>query len=106
MTLTHYGFIVLAKGYQPKIQRSVMENEHFKTQVIGVSSVEDAVTVANDLIKEGVQVIELCGGFGEDNANKVINSLDSQTPIGFVGFSVSETQKLSKLLKLTFKLND
>ncbi|ACA85732.1 DUF6506 family protein [Shewanella woodyi] len=98
MTLTNYGFIVLAKEYQPTQNRSVIENEYFKTQVVGVSTVEQAITVCRELIEEGVQVIELCGGFGEESANKVINSLDSQTPIGFVGFSVSETQKLTKLL--------
>ncbi|MBW8184311.1 DUF6506 family protein [Shewanella nanhaiensis] len=98
MTLSNYGFIVLAKEYQPTQNSSVIENKYFKTQVVGVSTVEQAITVCRELIEEGVQVIELCGGFGEENASKIINSLDSQTPIGFVGFSVSETQKLTKLL--------
>lgn len=98
MKLNHYGFIVMAPDYQPEKQNAILENEYFRTEVAGVSTVEEAVDVAGEMIKRGIQVIELCGAFGEDNANKVIDSLDTKVPVGFVGFSMKEEEKLSDFL--------
>lgn len=98
MKLNNYGFIVMAPDYNPSKQHTIMENEFFRTEVVGVSSVEEAINVSRKLISEGIQLIELCGGFGDEMANEVISALDSEVPIGFVGFSIKENDKLKKLM--------
>lgn len=98
MNINNYGFIILAPDYNPTKQHAILENEYFRTEVVGVNSVEEAVEVSRELISQGVQLIELCGGFGEEKANKVIDSLKSDIPIGFVGFSVKENEKLVSLM--------
>lgn len=98
MSLTNYGFIILAPEYSSHKQHAVLENEHFRSEIVGVNSVEEAIDVSEDLISQGVQLIELCGGFGEEKANQVIDALQSETPIGFVGFSVKENEKLAAVM--------
>ncbi|WP_199611441.1 DUF6506 family protein [Flocculibacter collagenilyticus] len=99
MKLNHYGFIVLAPDYQPNQQQAQLKNEVFHTEIVGVSSVEHAIDEAKKMIERGTQLIELCGGFGEDKANQVINALDTHVPIGYVGFSANENTKLTRLLE-------
>ncbi|MEP3245690.1 MAG: DUF6506 family protein [Sneathiella sp.] len=98
MALKNYGFIVLAPDYNAQEQHAVLENDFFRTEVVGVNSVEEAVDASRKLISSGVQLIELCGGFGEEKANEVIASLEAETPVGFVGFSVKENEKLKRLM--------
>ena len=50
------------------------------------------------MINQGIQVIELCGGFGQESAEFVIAQLDTQVPIGYVTFSSKEQQKLTRLI--------
>ena len=98
MKLNNYGFIVKAPGYHPEEQRAVIENGLFRTEVVGVNTIEQAIQVAEELIDNGIQLIELCGGVGEEDAKQVIDTLDVETPIGFVDFSATENSKLSKFL--------
>ncbi len=53
-------------------------------QVIGVADVQDAITVAKELQKQGISCIELCGAFGPENAKKIIDATGNTIPIGFV----------------------
>ncbi len=98
MTLRNYGFIVLAPDYNSEEQHAVFQNEFFRTEVMGVNSIEEAIDASRKLIAGGAQLIELCGGFGEEKANEVIASLETEIPVGFVGFSVQESEKLNRLM--------
>lgn len=97
--IVSYGFIVKAANYDYKHDCSVLETELFRTVIIGVRSDDEAVTVANALIDSGVQVIELCGGFGKESADSIISKVNSHIPIGYVTFSETEELKLSKMLR-------
>lgn len=98
MGIKSYAFIVKAPGYNSSIHRSVLEGPEFRTEVVCVSSVAEAVQVARELTSNGVEVIELCGGFGESGAMEVIDQLGSEVPVGYVVFSKEEGDKLEKLL--------
>ena len=52
-------------------------------QIIGVASVEDAITVAKELKEQGISCIELCGAFGPENAKKIIDATGHTVPVGF-----------------------
>ena len=49
-----------------------------------VKDLETACTVANELIKEGVNCIELCGGFGSAGAKAIIEATGNEIPIGYI----------------------
>lgn len=93
-----YGFIVKAANYGYRIDNSVIETELFRTEIVDVSTDDEAVIVAKNLIKNGVQVIELCGGFGEESADQIISAVDSNVPIGFISFTKNEQLKLAQLI--------
>ena len=100
--INKYGFIVKAANYDYKKDRTVLETELFQTQVVGVSTDDEAVIVAKCLIQDGVQVIELCGGFGKESAYKVISEVNSNVPIGFVTFTETEQDKRKRPMNPTF----
>ncbi len=55
-----------------------------QTEMIGVSSLEEACTVARSLQEQGVDCIELCGAFEETGARQVIQATGGKLPVGFV----------------------
>lgn len=101
MRLTHYGFLVMAPDYEPSQQNARLENPLFKTEIRGVSSLPQAIDAATSLINEGVQLIELCGGFSVEQAEELIATLDTHIPIGHVRFGESEGRKLTQLMSGT-----
>ncbi|WP_299944149.1 DUF6506 family protein [uncultured Microbulbifer sp.] len=96
--IRQYGFIVKAKSYDYHHHKTVMDAADFFTEVIGVSNDDDAVLVARGMVERGVQVIELCGGFGSESAEYIISQLDTDIPVGYVTFNEKENQKLVRIL--------
>ncbi|WKD51304.1 DUF6506 family protein [Microbulbifer spongiae] len=96
--IKHYGFIVKAKSYDYPHDKTVMDTTEFFTEVIGVSNDHDAVLAAKGMIERGVQVIELCGGFGLESAEEIISQLDTDIPVGYVTFNERENQKLVRIM--------
>ena len=56
-----YAYLIMGR-YDEKTDRAEIQDG--KARIVGVKDLETACTVANELIKEGVNCIELCGGFG------------------------------------------
>lgn len=98
MKIKNYGFIIKAPGYSPKVHHNVIKNNTFRSEIICVSNVDEAINVAKRMISEDIQLIELCGGFGRDAANQIIAAVNSEVPIGFVGFEPGEDRKLKSLM--------
>lgn len=73
-----------------------MDSGLFRTEIVGVSSLSEAKEVAKSLVGDGIQVIELCGGFDGEGAGEIIAYLDSEVPVGLVEFSGQESQKLAR----------
>lgn len=96
--INQYGFIVKADNYHGNTDSATLNTTDFSPQVVGVSSDEEAIVAARKMIEEGIQVIEVCGGFGEESAQYVSRSLDTDVPIGYVTFHDDEQFKLDKML--------
>ena len=98
MKLNKYGFIIKAPGYSYGEQQSELNSSKFSSTIVTVGSIEEAIQAAHDFVEAGVQLIELCGGFGKEAAQEIVNSLDCEIPVGFVGYTDSENTKLAKIL--------
>jgi len=98
MPIKRYGFIVLAPGYRPDEHTAIIENPAFRTEVVCVASVAEAISVAHRFDAAGMDVIELCGGFGEAGMAEVTQALNSDTPVGYVEFTAAEHEKLTRRL--------
>ncbi len=64
---------------------------------VGVRSVDDAPAIARQLLAEGVELIELCGGFGGAGLASVIAAVAGRVPVGAVFYSVEASAGLQRL---------
>jgi predicted polyphosphate/ATP-dependent NAD kinase len=99
MALTKFGFIVTGKGFASHRHRITMQSEAFTMIAIGVSHPEEGVAAARELRDEGVQLIELCGGFGPLWTAKTIEAIGHQIPIGSVGYGPESIDAMHALFK-------
>jgi hypothetical protein len=58
------AFIVLADQSDPAEHRTVLQTPVYDLTVVAVPDYQAAVQVAKELFSEGIEIIELCGGFG------------------------------------------
>ncbi|MFD8546543.1 DUF6506 family protein [Streptomyces sp. NPDC059649] len=86
MALTHWGFIYTAAGSAAGGEVNVVDTGSCRSVFIGVSKPEEGVEAARKLVADGVQLIELCGGFGPVWAGRIIDAIDGVVPVGTVGY--------------------
>ncbi len=99
MQLIHYAFIVKATSYEPRLHRSVLDTQQFKTTVVGVSTIDEAKSVAAELVKSGIQLIELCGGFTGDDCADVQSYIGDSVMVGVVRYSPEQEARLAETFK-------
>lgn len=97
MALTKFGFIVTGSGLNPETHRVSMKSPTFEMFVIGISEPSQGPHVACSLVDEGVQLIELCGGFGPIWTAKVIEAINSEIPVGSVGYGPESITQMHNL---------
>ncbi|MFH8368260.1 DUF6506 family protein [Streptomyces sp. NPDC018031] len=86
MALTHWGFIYTADGSAAGGDVSIVDTGMCRSVFVGVEKPEESIEAARRLVSEGVQLIELCGGFGPVWAGRVIEAIDGAVPVGAVGY--------------------
>ena len=64
---------------------------------VGVPSTDVALEVVEDLIAQGVELIELCGAFGPGPTAAIIELVDGRVPVGVVTYPASEAGGLQAL---------
>lgn len=89
MALTHWGFIYTADGSASggvSASWTVVDTGTCRSVFVGVEKPEEGIEAARRLVGEGVQLIELCGGFGPVWTGRVIEAIDGAVPVGAVGY--------------------
>ena len=99
MALTKFGFIVSGKDLDPATHRMTMASPGFTMIAIGVSHPEDGIQVARELAGEGVQLLELCGGFGPKWTARVIDAVEEKIPVGSVGYGPESIEAMHALFR-------
>lgn len=79
--------------------RSLIETPRSKIYTVGVSSIEEGAAVAEQMVSEGVRLIELCGGFGYEGAKKIHDRVGDKVPVGLVVHQVWNAPAISKLFE-------
>lgn len=97
MTLSRFAFIVKGPGYAPADHVVQLNSPLFRTQVVGVSNTQDALLAAHQLIAEGVQLIELCGGFTSSEAEQLRDQTQNRVPIGVVTYDAAQAAEIERL---------
>jgi hypothetical protein len=86
MALTRFGFIVTGAGLDVSRSRSVLASDRFEMVTIGVASPAQGPDAARQLLADGVQLIELCGGFGPLGTAAVLTAVNGAVPVGSVSY--------------------
>lgn len=92
MALTRFGFIVTGDDF---VQWT--GTERFRMKVVGVRSPEQGIPAAREMVGEGIQLIELCGGFSPVWAGKIIEAIDYAVPVGVVAYGPESVSGMSQL---------
>jgi len=81
MALARFDFIVTGDDFEQWIG-----TERFQMKVVGVGSPEQGLQAAREMVAEGIQLIELCGGFSPVWAGKIIEAIGYAVPVGVVAY--------------------
>jgi hypothetical protein len=99
MALSKFGFIVTGSGLTPERNTVQMKSPAFTMTAVGVERPEDGIAVAQKMVADGVQLIELCGGFGPVWTGKIIEAIGRAIPVGSVGYGPEATDQMYALFK-------
>lgn len=80
------AFLFVAPGADPAIHRSVIKTPGVELITVGVGSYAAAEQAAKNLVDEGVNAIELCGGFGIEGTARVKQAVADKAVVGVVRF--------------------
>ena len=92
MALEKFGFIVTGDNFE-----QLQGTDRFRMKVVGVKSPEQGIEVARQMVKEGIQLIELCGGFSPVWAGKIIEAIDYAVPVGVVAYGPESIDSMHAL---------
>jgi Family of unknown function (DUF6506) len=95
MALTKFGFIVTGDNFT-----QMQGTEKFSMKVVGVASPAQGIAVAQEMVAEGIQLIELCGGFSPVWAGKIIEAIKYAVPVGVVGYGPESIESMLELFAL------
>lgn len=92
MALRFFGFIVTGDDFE-----QYQGTADFRMKVVGVKTASQGVDVARAMVEEGVQLIELCGGFGPVWTGRVIEAVNGAIPVGSVGYGPESIDSMYRL---------
>lgn len=97
MSLERFGFIVTGAGLDPEKDRTQISSDRFTAVMVGVERPVQAIPVARQMVADGIQLIELCGGFGPIWTARVIEAIDGAIPVGSVGYGPESISGMARL---------
>ena len=80
------AFIFLAPNVDPTKHRSTVVTPDVELTAVAVCDYVEAEKVARTLVAEGVQAIELCGGFGNAGTARIVEAVAGKAAVGAVRF--------------------
>ncbi len=95
--LQRFGFIVTGTGMDPAVHRTELRSDTFTALMVGVTTPDQAIPVARQMHSDGIQLIELCGGFGPRWTAEVIRAVDGAIPVGSVGYGPESISGMARL---------
>lgn len=80
------AFIFIAPNVVTKDNQHEFLSPGISLKVVGVSTYDEAVKIAKELVELGVGAIELCAGFGNEGVAKVVEAVQGKATVGVVRF--------------------
>ena len=78
-----FAFLIMSEGKadSSKDRASICSGQF---TIVSVNDIEDARKVAAEMERKGVGCIELCGAFGAEGCQAVIEATGGRIPVGYV----------------------
>ena len=70
----------------PANHRALVATPEVELTVVGAQNYAEAEEVAQNLVKEGIVAIELCGGFGHRGTARIVDAVEGKAAVGVVRF--------------------
>ena len=80
------GFIYVAPGLDPKVNRAVIPSTDINMTVVGCADYAQAEEVAKELVAKGCTAVELCAGFGNEGIARIKKAAGPGIAVGAVKF--------------------
>ncbi|MBQ3775057.1 MAG: hypothetical protein II847_02880 [Ruminobacter sp.] len=80
------AFIFVAPKTDRTVHKCDIDTEILNLHVVGVGSYAEGVEVARELVENGVKVIELCAGFGNEGVAMITRAVHGKAKVGAVKF--------------------
>jgi len=80
------AFIFLAPDVEPQKHRATVVTPQVELTAIAARDYAEAQQVAQMLVSEGVEAIELCGGFGNRGTARIAEAVAGKAAVGVVRF--------------------
>lgn len=96
MPVHKWAYIYESPGFSPEANTVRTSSPQCEFISVGVDhdDMERTLAVARDLVAEGVQMIELCGGFGPEWITRIAAAVNHAVPIGGVFYGPEERQRM------------
>ena len=100
MALRYWAYIFLSPGFNRDEHQVTMESSQTRMKAIGIDmdKKEEVIEIAKQLVEDGVQMIELCGGFGPNWVAKVSEAIHYVVPIGTVMYGPEARKPMLEIL--------
>ena len=82
------AFIFIAPEGDSAQHKAWVKTPQVELLSVAVKDYGAAARLAADLLKEGIQAIELCGGFGSAGVAKIVEAVEGKIPVGVVRFDI------------------
>ncbi len=93
------AYIFVCPEADSKKHRATVEIPTLSMTVVGVKDFDDAVNTAKSLVEGGVQLIELCGGYGAVGTAKIIEAVGDKAAVGAAYYGEESMAKLLALME-------
>lgn len=80
------AFIFLAPEVDPENDRQTVVTPKVELTAVAAKNYKEAERVARQLVKEGIEAIELCGGFGNKGTARISEAVAGKAAVGVVRF--------------------
>ena len=99
MSLKFWAYIFLSPGFDSR-EQTLLKSGQTKVKVIGIDikKKQEVIQVAKELVADGVQMIELCGGFGPIWVAKILEEIQHAVPVGSVMYGPEARKAMLDIL--------
>lgn len=89
-----WAFIFRSDGSDPAVDKMEMMHCGNRFLIYGTNTVEEGCQVARRIVEEeNCTLIELCGGYGPEGCQAILDAVGHKIPVGYVAYP-PEVQKM------------